>query len=37
MKTRQENEVTACISVVYAENNIELSWPMGSGADCEEK
>ena len=28
MKTREENDVIYCIGAVYAENDIELSWPI---------
>ena len=31
VKTRQDNNVTHSISLVYIENNIELSRPIGSG------
>ena len=29
MKTKQDKDVTDCTSVVYVENDIELSWPIG--------
>lgn len=35
-KTRQDNNMINRISVVYAENNIELSWPIGLGVDYDE-
>ena len=34
-KTRQDNDVIDRIGVVYAENDIELSWPIESGANCD--
>ena len=36
MKTRQDNDVTNCTGMVYAENEIELSWPIRSNIDCDE-
>ena len=36
MKTIQDNDVTNHADVVYAKNDIELSWPIRSGADCDE-
>ena len=36
MKTRQDNIMTNQTSVVYAENDNELSWSIGSGADYDE-
>lgn len=36
MKTKQDNNVTDHIGVVYAENETELSWPIGPDAVCEE-
>lgn len=36
MKTRHDNNVTDRNGIVYAENDIELSWPIGSGADYDE-
>ena len=36
MKTKQDNDVTESIGVIYVKNNIELSWPTGSGADYDE-
>lgn len=35
-KTKQDNNMINRISVVYVENNIELSWPIGLGADYDE-
>ena len=35
-KTRQYNNVINRISVVYVENNIELSWPIGLGTNYDE-
>ena len=32
MKTRQDNDVTDRIGVVYTENDIELPWSIGSSA-----
>ena len=37
MKTRQNNDVTDCIDVVYAETETELSGPIESGTICYEK
>ena len=36
MKTKQDNDVTDHIGVVYAENETKLSWLIGSGVICEE-
>ena len=36
MKTRQVNNVTDCIGVIYAKNDTELSWPIGSIVDYDE-
>ena len=36
MKTIQDNDVTCCAGAVYDKNNIELSWPIRSGADYDE-
>ena len=36
MKIRQDNDVTNCTGAVYAENEIELSWPIKSSINCEE-
>ena len=36
MKTRHDHNVTDCIDVIYIENDIELSWPIRSGANCDE-
>lgn len=33
MKTRQDNNVIDRIGVIYAENDNELSWPIGLGAN----
>ena len=35
-KTIQDNDVTNHASAIYAENNTELSWSIGSGTDCDE-
>ena len=35
-KTRQDNNMTNSTGVVYAENDTELSWPIWSGANCDE-
>ena len=35
-KTKQDNDMTDYTSVVYIENDTEMSWPIGSGADCDE-
>ena len=35
MKTRKDNEVIDCTGVVYIENDIELSWPIGSSVICD--
>ena len=35
-KTKQDNDMTDHTSVVYIENDTEMSWPIGSGADCDE-
>ena len=32
MKTKQDNDVTNCTSVVHAKNKTELSWLIGLGA-----
>ena len=32
MKTKQDNDVTHRTYIVWAENEIQLSWPIGSGA-----
>ena len=36
MKIRQVNDVIDCTSAIYIENEIELSWPIGLGAICDE-
>ena len=36
MKTRQDNDVTNGIGVVYVENDNELSWLIRLGANCDE-
>ena len=36
MKTKEDNDVTNCIGVVYAESKIELLWPIRPGAICDE-
>ena len=36
MKTRQDHHMTDCIDAVYVENDIKLSWSIGSGANCDE-
>ena len=36
MKTSQDNKVTNFIGAVYVENKIELSWPIGWSAICDE-
>ena len=33
---RKDNDVTDHTGAVYTENDIELSWPIGSGADAYE-
>ena len=35
MKVRQDNDVTDCIGIVYAKNDIELYKPIISGAVCD--
>ena len=32
-KTRKDNDMTVITSVVYVENDIELSWPITSSVD----
>ena len=34
--TRQDNDITNRIGATYIENDTELWWPNGSGADCDE-
>lgn len=36
MKTKQDNDVTDCIGVVYTENKTRLLWPIRLGAICDE-
>ena len=36
IKTIQDNNVTDCTSVFYAENNIELLWSIGPSVVCNE-
>ena len=36
MKTRQDNNVIDCTSVVYIKNKIELSWSIRLGAIFDE-
>ena len=36
MRTKQENELTSHVGAVYIENDTELSWLIGLGADCDE-
>ena len=36
MKTRQDNDVTSHTSAVQNENDTELSWSIGLGADGDE-
>ena len=36
MKTKQDNDVIEHTSMVYIENNSELSWPIKPGVVCEE-
>lgn len=36
MKTKPDNDVINHMSLVYAKNDIELSWPIKSGADNDE-
>ena len=36
MKTREDNDLTDCLGVFYDENDIELSWSIGSGVDYDE-
>ena len=33
IKTSQDNDVTDHIGVIYTENEIKLSWPIGSDVD----
>ena len=35
-KTKQDNNVTVCIGAVHAENDMEMSKPIGSGTDYDE-
>ena len=35
-KTRQDNDVTKRLGVVYTENNTNLLWPIGPSTDCDE-
>lgn len=35
-KTIQDNDVIDYVEAIYAKNNIELSWLIGLGADCDE-
>ena len=35
MKTRQDNNMTDCTRTVYIENEIELSWLIESGFECD--
>ena len=35
IKTRQDNNVKGCNGAIYAKNDIELSWSIESGADCD--
>ena len=34
-KTRQDNDLTDCIGVVYTKNEIELLWLIGQGVVCD--
>ena len=36
MKTRQDNDMTDCIGAFYAKKDIELLWPIGLDAVCDE-
>ena len=36
MKTKHDNDLIDYTSAVYAKNDIELSWPIGSVVDCDE-
>ena len=36
MKTKHDIDVTGRTGVVYAENEIELSWPIRQGVICDE-
>ena len=36
MKTRQDNDLIDRVGVFYTENNVELSWPIRSGVNCDE-
>lgn len=36
MKTRQDNDMTEHIGVVYTKNDIELSWAIGLSVLCDE-
>ena len=35
-KTKQDNDMTDHMSLVYVENDIELLWPIKSGANSDE-
>ena len=35
MKTIHNNDMTDCIGVVYAENEIDLSWTIGPSVVCD--
>ena len=37
MKAKKDNDLTNLTSVVYIENDTELSWPIGSSANCDKK
>ena len=36
MKTRDDDDLTVIISVVYDENNTELLWSIGSGVEFDQ-
>ena len=36
-KTREDNDMIDPTRVAYAENKIELSWPIGLSLNCDEK
>ena len=33
---KYDNDITSCIDATYVENDIELSWSIRLGADCDE-
>ena len=36
MKKIQDNDMTDCISAIYAKNDIEFLWSIGLSVDCDE-